>query len=133
LARHFLKRFAGRSRGVASLSEPASAKLLAYDWPGNVRELENCVERAVVMTRTNEILVQDLPEKIQLFKPVGVEVFELEVGPEGLGSLFDAERSHVLRAVREVGGNKTRAAQVLGIDRRTLHRRLRLYGMVGSS
>jgi two-component system, NtrC family, response regulator HydG len=133
LARHFLKRFAGRSRGVASLSEPASAKLLAYDWPGNVRELENCVERAVVMTRTNEILVQDLPEKIQLFKPVGAEIFELEVGPEGLGSLFDAERSHVLRAVREVGGNKTRAAQVLGIDRRTLHRRLRLYGMVGSS
>jgi len=128
LARHFLKRFAGRSRGVVTLSEAVMAKLLAYDWPGNVRELENCMERALALAPQDELAVADLPEKIQLFEPQGVaRLLAVAAGVETAGSLFDAERSHVLRVVQQLGGNKTRAAALLGIDRRTLYRRLQLY------
>ncbi len=128
LARHFLKRFAGRSRGAVTLSAAASAKLVAYNWPGNVRELENCMERALALTRQAELAVADLPERIQLYEPPGVErVLAVAAGVESAGSLFDAERSHVLRTVEQLGGNKTRAAALLGIDRRTLYRRLQLY------
>jgi two-component system response regulator HydG len=135
LARHFLKRFAGRSRGAVTLSEGAMAKLLAYNWPGNVRELENCMERALALTRQEELSVADLPGKIQLFEPEGVEriLAFAATGIESKGSLFDAERSHVLQTVQQLGGNKTRAAALLGIDRRTLYRRLQLYEAASSS
>jgi two-component system response regulator HydG len=118
LARHFLKRFAGRSRGAVTLSEGAMAKLLAYNWPGNVRELENCMERALALTRQEELSVADLPGKIQLFEPEGVEriLAFAATGIESKGSLFDAERSHVLQTVQQLGGNKTRAAALLGIE-----------------
>jgi two-component system, NtrC family, response regulator HydG len=132
LARHFLKRFSGRSRRVVSLSEAAAAKLLAYGWPGNVRELENCMERAVALARQNELLVADLPDKIQRCKLPGAEAADGD-SAESVGSLFDAERSHVLRAVKQFGGNKTRAAALLGIDRRTLYRRLMRYEAARSS
>ena len=131
LARHFLKRFAGRSRGVVSLSTAAATKLLDYGWPGNVRELENCIERAVALARHNELMVEDLPERIQLFEPTrqpaGSAPSSTAVATDSGGSLFDVERSHVLRAVEQFGGNKTRAALQLGIDRRTLYRRLERY------
>jgi DNA-binding NtrC family response regulator len=132
LARHFLTRFAGRSRGVVTLSQSAAAKLLAYDWPGNVRELENCMERAVALARLDELAVADLPERIQLFEPVRGEALTVDIGAEAM-SLVDLQRSHVLRAVEQVGGNKTRAAALLGIDRRTLYRRLVRYESAGSS
>jgi two-component system response regulator HydG len=128
LARHFLKRFAG-SRGELTLSEAAKAKLLAYNWPGNVRELENCMQRALALAPQDEVAVTDLPERIQLFETRGLEPQPAGVtaGIERGASLFDAERSHVLRTVQLLDGNKTRAAALLGIDRRTLYRRLRLY------
>ena len=133
LARHFLSRFVSRSRRVITLSEPAAAKLLAYDWPGNVRELENCMERAVALARTDELTADDLPERIRRGRPT------LVAPPPGgdlagtdVTSLFDAEREHVLKAVEQFGGNKTRAAAILGIDRRTLYRRLVRYETEGS-
>ena len=128
LARHFLARFAGRSRKVVTLSEAVTTRLLNYGWPGNVRELENCMERAVALARSDELVLEDLPEKIQRFTPVLPEpVFE------GTVSLFDAERNHVLRIVQQFDGNKTRAAALLGIDRRTLYRRLGRYSEPSSS
>jgi DNA-binding NtrC family response regulator len=128
LALHFLERFSGGPRGVASLSEAAAAKLLTYTWPGNVRELENCVARAVALSGSAELTVADLPERIQRFEvaehlPPGSRPHE--VVP--IDSLFDAEMRHVLRAVEFFGGDKTRAATALRIDRRTLYRRLERY------
>ena len=133
LAQHFLKRFVGRSRRVVTLSEAATAKLLSYGWPGNVRELENCMERAVALARSDELTVEDLPERIQLFKAGPAERTPSELPAGEVTSLFDAERDHVLRAVEQFGGNKTRAAAILGIDRRTLYRRLERYESERSS
>jgi two-component system response regulator HydG len=127
LAQHFLKRFVGRSHEVLSLSEAATAKLLAYSWPGNVRELENCIERGVALARFDQLAVEDLPERIQAFKPAQGQTAPLASEGPGSVSLFDAERSHVLRTVKQFDGNKTRAAALLGIDRRTLYRRLERY------
>jgi two-component system, NtrC family, response regulator AtoC len=130
LARHFLQRFAGVSRAAVTLSEAANAKLLAYNWPGNVRELENCIQRALALAPRDELAVADLPERIRLFEAqddVESSPTALAAGIESPISLFDAERRHVLRTVQQLGGNKTRAAELLGIDRRTLYRRLRLY------
>jgi two-component system response regulator HydG len=128
LARHFLSRFVSRSRRVVTLSEPAAAALLAYDWPGNVRELENCIERAVALARSDELAVDDLPDRIRDFRaPFAALPLCEGVTPTDVTSLFDAEREHVLKAVEQFGGNKTRAAAILGIDRRTLYRRLVRY------
>ena len=128
LAQHFLSRFACRSRRIITLSESAAAKLLEYDWPGNVRELENCMERAVALARSDELTLDDLPERIRGCRPALVA---LPLGDDAaatdVSSLFDAEREHVLKAVEQFGGNKTRAAAILGIDRRTLYRRLVRY------
>ena len=115
------------------LSEAAEGKLLTYNWPGNVRELENCMERAVALTRTDELTVEDLPERIQRFEPTTSPRPSSETAAGEVASLFDAERDHVLRAVQQFGGNKTRAAAILGIDRRTLYRRLERYESERSS
>ena len=90
-----------------------------------MRELENCIERAVALSRSSELTVEDLPEKIQRFELVPPASAPEE--PDPIGSLFDAEMRHVLRAVDFLGGDKTRAAILLGIDRRTLYRRLERY------
>jgi two-component system response regulator HydG len=128
LAQHFLSRFVSRSRRLITLSEPAAASLLAYDWPGNVRELENCMERAVALARSDELTVDDLPERIRARRPsLVVPQLGGDVATTDVSSLFDAEREHVLKAVEQFGGNKTRAAAILGIDRRTLYRRLVRY------
>jgi len=126
LALHFLKRFAG-SRGVASYSDAAAAKLLGYAWPGNVRELENCIARAVALSRSARLTVADLPEKVQRPELARDAPPTASAEPEPIESLFDAERRHVLRTIELVGGDKTRAAAVLKIDRRTLYRRLERY------
>jgi two-component system response regulator HydG len=128
LAEHFLSRFVSRSRRAIALSEAARAKLLTYDWPGNVRELENCMERAVALARTDELTIEDLPERIRGGRPAIVALpLGADVAATDVSSLFDAEREHVLKAVEQFGGNKTRAAAILGIDRRTLYRRLVRY------
>jgi DNA-binding NtrC family response regulator len=126
LARHFLERFDRDPCRDLILGEPAALKLLSYGWPGNVRELENCIERAVALGRSRELGVEDLPERIRSAD------FKQAEAPHGaraasLISLFDLERRHTLRAVELLGGNMTRAAKLLGIDRTTLYRRLKRY------
>lgn len=129
LAEYFLARFARHGKTL-TISEAARARLLAYHWPGNVRELENCMERALALVQGDELTVEDLPDKVRLSELLDDALPEppLAEPPRSL-SLFDTERSHVLRMVTESGGNKTRAAARLGIDRRTLQRRLRRYEM----
>jgi two-component system response regulator AtoC len=101
-------------------------KLLGYGWPGNVRELSNCIERAVAFTRFEELGVDDLPEKIRDYRGTdlsvpGVEA--LEVIP-----MEEVERRYILRVLEQLHGNKTVAAEALGLDRRTLYRKLERYG-----
>lgn len=105
------------------LSSGAARKLLQYDWPGNVRELENCIERAVAMATFSEIGLEDLPDKIRQHRSTQLLI---DTGnPEELLTLEAMERRYVQRALAAVGGNQTQAARVLGIDRRSLYRRLR--------
>jgi two-component system response regulator HydG len=133
LAQHFLKRFVGRSRRLVTLSDAVTARLLSYNWPGNVRELENCIERAVALARSEELTLDDLPERIRSFTRTVSERPSADAPAAPVTSLFDAERDHVLKAVEQFGGNKTRAAAILGIDRRTLYRRLERYETERSS
>ena len=121
LAQHVLDRVAARSTKPApSLSPDAARKLVEYDWPGNVRELENCIERAVAIC-SGSIQVQDLPPKIQKYEPTRLE---LSMTPTAMITLDEMERRYVRQVLASVGGNKTHAARVLGIDRRSLYRRL---------
>jgi len=87
-----------------------------YSWPGNVRELENLVQRLVVMTEGDVIDVPDLPSAMRF-----------SLAPEmGLNrTLAEVEAEHIRNVLDSVGGNKTRAAQILGIDRKTLRERLK--------
>jgi two-component system response regulator HydG len=126
IAQAFIERYAAKStRAVIGLSSQAAETLLAYDWPGNVRELQNCIERAVALTEFEQISVEDLPEKVRAYRPT-LLVLSQDNSQELL-SLEELERRYVLRVLRVMGGNKTRAAEVLGVDRRTLHRRLDRY------
>jgi two-component system response regulator HydG len=99
--------------------------LLSYDWPGNVRELENCVERAVALARFDHLTVEDLPEQIRAYR---ADRFDLTAdNVEELISLDKLEQRYVERALKLLGGNKARAAELLGLDRRTLYRKLESY------
>ncbi len=126
LARHFLERFAAKTgRGEMQLSPGVAAALLRYNWPGNVRELENCMERAVALARSPEVGVEDLAEKI-----LSPRAAPLAVGPRQANEILtleEVDRRYITRAITLLAGNKSRAAEVLGLDRRTLYRRLEKY------
>jgi DNA-binding NtrC family response regulator len=122
LAQHFLARAADRSgKRVDGLVRAAAEKLLGYDWPGNVRELENCIESAVALAEHDHITLDDLPERLRAHHPS-----QLVVGtdPNDLVSLAELEKRYVRRVLAAVGGNKTQAARILGVERRTLYRKL---------
>jgi two-component system, NtrC family, response regulator AtoC len=126
LAEHFVRKFSERSgKAVQGLSIEAQTKLLAYDWPGNVRQLENTIERAVALTRGEQIMIEDLPERITRFD--GSTGVLSDVDLEHVRTLEQVERRHIEQAVKHAHGNKTRAAKALGIDRRTLYRKLERY------
>jgi two-component system response regulator HydG len=123
LAQHFLQRQALRQeKSVTSLSPAVARKLLDYDWPGNVRELENCLERAVALAELSEVRVEDLPDKLRLHQSSQLVIDT--ANPAELPPLVEMERRYVRRVLAAVQGNKTRAAQVLGLDRRSFYRRL---------
>ncbi|HVH44911.1 MAG TPA: sigma-54 dependent transcriptional regulator [Labilithrix sp.] len=126
LARHFLQIYAERhGKHEIDLSPAAAEKLISYSWPGNVRELENCIDGAVALARSSRIEIDDLPEKVKSFRP---ERFVVSANqPEEIVTIDELERRYILRVLSLVGGNKSRAAQVLGFDRRTLYRKLERY------
>ena len=96
--------------------------MIDYDWPGNVRELENSLERAIALSTTGELQVTDLPDKIREHRRGVLAV--IADTPDALITLAEVERRYVRQVLAAVGGNKTMAAKVLGIDRRSLYRRL---------
>jgi two-component system response regulator HydG len=124
LARHFLERYAAQSgRPVVGLTSAAADKLVSYPWPGNVRELQNCIEHAVALAPLDHLAVEDLPERIRDHQ--AKQAIELDApGPTELMPMEEFERRYIIKVLEAVGGNKTMAAQVLGLDRRTLYRRL---------
>jgi transcriptional regulator with GAF, ATPase, and Fis domain len=128
LADYFLQRFNNETgRKIKGFTAEAKAKLLSYQWPGNVRELKNVVERAVVLCRGQEIGEEDLllttiatagdtevPLALQAFAPV---------------SLDDVERHHILNTLQYTNWNKSKTASILGIERSTLDRKIRRFGL----
>ncbi len=127
LANHFLRRAAERGRCEArELSADAERCLMSYSWPGNVRELQTHMEHAAVLARGPRLEKADLPEKVrELQRSEDL----IERAPE-LPSLEEIERRYILRVFEAVHGNKSQAALVLGLDRKTLYRRLERYGML---
>ncbi len=125
LARHFLERMAEDGKAPRTLSKEAEQALLDYRWPGNVRELENALERAAVLSSGPTLEVEALPERVR------------EVDPPGLVDAFDSknptmeviERAYIHWVLEAEGGNKSRAAEVLGIDPSTLYRKINRYGL----
>ncbi len=128
LAQHYLEIFAARaSKQVSGISEAVAEKLLAYAWPGNVRELRNVVERAVALARYEQLAVEDLPEKIRDY--TSRQVVLASDDPSELVPMEEIERRYILHVLDAVSGNKTLAARTLGLDRKTLYRKLRQYGV----
>ncbi len=115
LIQTFLQNACARAGRRVELSAAAVSALTSYRWPGNVRELENTIERLVVFSRGSVIDAADLP-----FKATGPDLHERLFAD--LPSLDEIERRYLLHVIEQVGGNRTRAAEVLGIDRRTLYR-----------
>jgi two-component system response regulator AtoC len=127
LANEYMRRVAARSaKPVQSIAPEAARKMMSYAWPGNVRELVNAMERAVALAEYDEITVSDLPEKIQAFSSSDVLVAAHD--PSELVSLEEVEKRYILRVIDAVGGNRTRAAEVLKVDRKTLYTKLKAYG-----
>jgi two-component system, NtrC family, response regulator HydG len=123
LAQYFLTRIAARTRkAVQSISAPVARIFMDYDWPGNVRELENCMERAIALCRLDEVTLEDLPIRIKEHRSSKIVITAESVGE--LITLDEIERRYVRQVLGVVGGNKTQAARILGIDRRSLYRRL---------
>ena len=121
LAEHFLTRAAERSgKRVAGFSQGALKTLLSHSWPGNVRELENIIERAVALCENVQITPQDLPAAMRERRPSDLVDYAVNRNL----TLADLEREYIQRVMKEEGGNKTRAAQRLGLDRKTLYRKL---------
>jgi len=128
LAEHFLKMFAEKNRKrVRGFTPQAMDRLLRYNWPGNVRELMNTVERGVVLTRSEYIDEGELTP-VLLRKPEEETALPGEV-PAG-SSLEALERATILKTLEQTGGNKSEAARRLGITRRTLHQKLKKYGVM---
>jgi two-component system response regulator HydG len=126
LAEHFLHEAARRKEGSRRglrFSQAAVKALLAYHWPGNVRELENVVERAVALADGDEIGVDDLPAQVRERRSTDILAGALARGL----TLADLEREYIERVLAAEGGNKTRAANRLGLDRKTLYRKLEEY------
>ena len=112
-----------------TLSEETVRTLVAYDWPGNVRELESAIEYAVLHARGHEIVPEDLPAKLQSDQVRSSARSPLSALFEDLPALDELERRYLLYVLEVAGGNRTRAAEILGIDRRTLYRMVERYGI----
>lgn len=131
LAEHFLRLYCQRNnKEIMGFSPRVMNAFLRYPWPGNVRELENVVERGVILSQREIITPEVLPPALRELageEPEQEDQQALMVG----SSLRDVERAIILETLRRTGGNRTRAASILGISRKTLLNKLKLYGING--
>jgi two-component system response regulator HydG len=127
LADFFLKQYAKKNRrSIHGFTPRAVDLLMRHDWPGNVRELENVVERAVIMSRGDMITPLEFPE---IIKELDIDGQASRVDLTPGRSLKEIEKDMILRTLDETGGNRTHAAKLLGISRRTLQLKLKEYGI----
>ncbi len=127
LARHFLAHKGGEKK---RLSRAAARALATHPWPGNVRELANAMERARLLSRTDVILPEHLPPAVRLHAPASTATGNLPaLDLATVQTLEDTEKQEIRKALRETGGNRTRAAKLLGITRRGLLYKLKRYGL----
>ena len=130
LVEHFVnKANEAAKRPPLDVSSEALAILTAYSWPGNVRELENAIERAVAFARGTVITPDDLPERVRASGGASALIAR---SVEQNMTLRELEREYILEVLRRTGGNKSRAAELLGLDRKTLYRRLDEYRAEGA-
>jgi len=112
------------NKSVTGLSQPAAAALLAYHWPGNVRELRNVIERAVALTRHDQLTLEDFPEQLKhnhTTAPLPVSL----VDSTTIIPLEEMESRYIRQVLEQLNGNRTLAARLLGVDRKTLYRKLK--------
>jgi DNA-binding NtrC family response regulator len=131
LVEHFLaKNATAAGKPLLTMSQEALAILTAYAWPGNVRELENAMERASAFARGGVITVEDLPERVRTVGDASALITRSSA--QNL-TLREMERDYILEILRRTEGNKKRAAEILGLDRKTLYRKLDEYRAEGIS
>ncbi len=125
LAMHFFRIYCGKNKKeLKAISPKTMDLLLRYEWPGNIRELENCLERAVIMARQEIVIPEDLPPQV-----AGASRAPEDIDfPPGV-SLLEMEKGLILKTLKDAGDNRTRAAEILGINRRTLQIKLKEYGL----
>ncbi|MGQ9647758.1 MAG: sigma-54-dependent transcriptional regulator [Thermodesulfobacteriota bacterium] len=121
LVQHFINKFSGHlKKRMTGVSEEALRLLLYYSWPGNVRELENVIERAMTLSQQEMIVPEDLPKSLD--RKADEKLFEKAI--EERLTLEQLEKEYIKRVLIEAGGNKSKAAERLGLDRKTLYRKL---------
>ena len=128
LAEYFLRQYGQKQGRRLRLSADGVHTLLRYSWPGNVRELENAMERTAILAQSDSIAPDDLPPHIVAGTPLGIAPSL----PQAL-TLAEAERVHILQTLERFGWNHSRAAEVLGIGRTSLWRKLKDYRLLGDS
>ncbi len=126
LVYHFIKKYCEKLKiGEKKISDETLKKLIAYPWPGNVRELENTIERAVLLSKDDEISISELPKKINENEPINlVDEAKLE-NP----TLEEIEKAYIYWVLKNSGWHKSKASQILGIDSSTLYRKIEKYGL----
>jgi len=123
LVNHFIDIYKkANNKNLVGISERALRVLCSYDWPGNIRELQNVIERAVIMAKDKIITIEDLPKNLRItVENLKKETIELELG----STMDEIEKKVILETISFAKGNKNKAAQILGIGRRTLYRKLK--------
>ncbi|MBI5213344.1 MAG: sigma-54-dependent Fis family transcriptional regulator, partial [Nitrospirae bacterium] len=125
LSYYFLKKYTAlMKKNITEISQDVIGLLMNYDFPGNVRELENIIERGVALSNGNAIETGHLPEDL---RELSIRTFRKKEGK--IPSLEEQETAYIKWVLSEAGGNKSLAAQILGIDRVSLWRKLKRYGM----
>lgn len=130
LVEHFLAKYADKNKKrVSHVADEAMTLLKTYPWPGNIRELEHAVERAVAMTNTSVLFPEDFPAEISRNQNALLSQADSGVSGSTKTSLEEMEKIHIMKVLTQVNYNKSKASEILGIDRATLYRKAQKYGI----
>ncbi len=130
LTEFFINQFSVQyKKEIKGVSDNASKKLLDYYWPGNVRELRNAIEHAIALTSFEKISVDDLPEKIRAYNSYNIVFHE---NPTNLMTLEEIEKKYIFHVLKVTNNNQKIASQILGVDRKTLYRKLQKFNSIKS-
>jgi two-component system response regulator HydG len=130
LVEHFIKKYCSETgKCISEITPEGMLMLQHYPWPGNIRELENCIERAVILCNGRTILPQHLLFSEEMADITPAPAPAQPAPTNDMRTLAEVEREHVLRVLENCENNQTKAAGVLGIDRKTLRNKLREFGV----